>query len=234
MATTAKTVNGKEFFEVYVNGSDLCGRRIQRRKRSVESLRQAQDIEFEFERELAKLREEGTPYTWEEWFEIAITRMKNERANSTIINYQSYLEKWVAPHWNKRELKSITRDDVYTVVYETFDQKNSANSRRTLLKQTKRIFQVAMEDGLLDRNPAIGITVVVPEVEQDVLTNEEVKIFLQAVRDTNHRFSPIWVAALGTGMRSGELFARKVSLSKSSTKILARRITLRKDIFSAA
>lgn len=225
MAITFKTVNGKKLFEVYVNGSDLRGRRIQRRKRSIDSLRLAQDIEFEFERELAKLREEGSPYTWQEWFDIALARMRNERAKSTVINYQSYLGKWAAPHWKDRDLKSITRDDVYTVVYERFDPTHSPSSRKTLLKQIKRIFQLAMEEGLLDRNPAVGITVNVPEVEQDVLTNEEVKTFLQASKDTQHRFFPIWVMALGTGMRSGELFA----LNWSDLDLEAKLISVTKQ-----
>ncbi len=207
MSITSKIVNGKKVFEVYVNGNAVRGRRFQRRKRGIESLRQAQDIEFEFERELAKLREDGVPYTWKEWFEIAIARMKNERMNSTVMNYQSYLGKWVTPNWSAREIKSITRDDVYTVVYEKFDPTYTPNARKTLLKQIKRIFQMALEEGIVDRNPALGITVSVPEVEQQVLTNEEVKTFLQAAKDTSHRFYPIWVMALETGMRSGELFA---------------------------
>lgn len=207
MSITVSQVNGTKVFEVYVGGFDLRGRRFQRRKRGIESLKQAKDVEFEFKRELAKLREEGYAYYWDEWFEIALARMKNERANSTIINYRSYLGKWVTPHWEKRELKTITRDDVYSVVYEKFDPELSANARKTLLKQIRRIFQMAVEDGILDQNPTAGIRVSVPEVDQSVLTNEEVKTFLQAAKDTNHRFYPIWVMALGTGMRSGELIA---------------------------
>jgi integrase len=207
MSITDSIVNGKKVFEVYVGGKDLRGRRFQKRKRGIETLRQAKDIEFEFERELAKLREEGYAYYWDEWLEIALDRMKHERTNSTILNYRSYLGKWATPNWIKREIRSITREDVYSVVYEKFDAKLSPNARRTLLKQIRRIFQMAVEEGFLDRNPTAGIRVNVPEVEQDVLTNEEVKTFLQAAKDTNHRFYPIWVMALGTGMRSGELFA---------------------------
>ena len=94
----------------------------------------------------------------------------------------------MGPHWDDREIKSITREDFYSVVYEKFDPSLSPNARGTLLKQIRRIFQMAMEEVILDRNPTVGITVQVPEVEQDVLTNEEVKTFLQAAKDTNHRF----------------------------------------------
>ena len=195
--------------------------------RSIENIRKAEEIEFQFERELAKLREEGSPHTWQEWFEIAIARMKRDLAASTVMNYQGYIGKWVSPHWKNRELKAIGRDDVYKVVFDTFDKTLSANSQRTLLKQIRRIFEMAVEDAVLDRNPAVGIKVHVPEIEQGVLTNEEVKIFLQMAKDTAHRFYPIWLMALMTGMRSGELYAlnwldidleaRLISVSKQWT-----------------
>lgn len=207
MAISSKIVNGKKVYEVYVNGFDLKRARIQRRKRGIENIRKAEEIEFEFERELAKLREEGSPLTWQEWFDVAIARMKLDSAASTVINYESYLGKWVNPLWKNRQLKSITRDEVYKVVFEDFGQSLSPNSRRTLLKHIKRVCQMAMDDGILDRNPATGIKVQVPEVDQKVLTNEEVKEFLRIAKDTDHRFFPIWVMALMTGMRSGELFA---------------------------
>lgn len=221
MAITSKVVKGKKVFEVYVNGFDLRGRRIQRRKRSIESLRKAEEIEFEIERELANLREEGVPHTWKEWLDIAISRMQKDLSPSTVENYSGYLGKWVSPSWAQRDLKSISREDVYHIVYEKFDSSLSPHSRKTLLKQIRRIFQMAVEEGLIDRNPSIGIKVQAPEVEQKVLTNEEVKLFLKMARDTNHRFFPIWALALGTGMRSGELFALNWSDVDFEAKIIS-------------
>lgn len=207
MAISSKVIKGKRIYEVYVNGLDTKGLRFQRRKRGIENIRRAEEIEFQFERELATLREEGSPFTWGEWYDVAISRVKRDSAVSTVSNYNSYLGKWVNPLWKNRELKTVSRDDVYKVVFEEFDLALSPNSRKTLLKLIKRVFQMAIDEGILNRNPAIGIKVQTPEIEQDVLTNEEVKTFLQVARETNHRFYPVWLMALMTGMRSGELFA---------------------------
>jgi integrase len=207
MAISSKIIKGKKLYEVYVNGFDLRGRRIQRRKRRIESIRKAEEIEFGFESELAKLREEGSPQTWAEWIEIVIKRMRQDCAASTVINYESYLGKWVNNRWKNKELRSINRDDVYKAVFEDFDQTLAANSKKTLLKQIRRVFQMAVDDGILDRNPTAGIKVPVPETDPQVLTNEEAKIFLQQAKILGHRFYPIWLMALFTGMRSGELFA---------------------------
>jgi integrase len=208
MAIKVSEVNGKKVYEVYVNGFDLRGRRIQFRRRGIESLRKAEDIQFECERKLANLRDEGTPYTWKEWFDEALSRMKLELKNSTLHSYNVFLGKWVNPLWNDRELKTLTREDVFSVVYSEENREVlTPHSRKTLLKCIKRVFQMAMEEGLIHRNPAVGVKVSVPEADQKVLTNEEVKIFLREAKATNHRFYPMWAMALFTGMRSGELFA---------------------------
>jgi len=75
----------------------------------------------------------------------------------------------------------------------------------------KRIFQMAVEDGAIDRNPCTGINVRVSEVVQKVLTNKEVEIFLSEAKLANHRFYPVWLMALMTGMQSGELYALRWS-----------------------
>jgi hypothetical protein len=69
MAINAYEANGKKLYEVYINGSDLRGKRIQRRKRGIETIRKAENIQCDYERELAKLREEGIPLIWEECIE---------------------------------------------------------------------------------------------------------------------------------------------------------------------
>lgn len=207
MAITPYEVNGKKLYEVYVNGFDLRGKRIQWRRRGIESNRKAEDIQFDLERELAKLREEGVPYTWKEWFDQALSRMKLDLRASTVMNYECYLGQWANPHWKDRFIKSITKQDVFEIVMERAASDLSPYSRRTLLKLIKRMFQMALEEGIVDRNPAVGLKVHVPEANQKVLTNDEVKVFLREAKATSHQFYPIWLMALFTGMRSGELFA---------------------------
>jgi site-specific recombinase XerD len=82
------------------------------------------------------------------------------------MNYEGNLGKWATPHWKDRDLKSITRSDVYDVVTQFPGDELTPHSKRSLLKCIKRIFQMALEDAIIDRNPAIGIKVQVPEVEQ--------------------------------------------------------------------
>ncbi len=80
---------------------------------------------------------------------------------------------------------------------------------------------MAVEEGILNRNPCLGIQVKIPEVEQKVLSNDEVGTFLREAKVTNHRFYSIWTVALMTGMRSGELFALKWSDVDMAARVIS-------------
>jgi len=209
MAIKSSIENGKKVFEVYLNGFDALGRRVQKRKRSIETLRKAQTIEFELKRELAQLKEEAVPFRWHEWFDECMRRMKIEYKPSTLYNYETQIRKWIHPHWSNLEIRQISKTEVYDTIFVKCKDIVSPNNRKTILKMVKRLFQLAVEDGLIDRNPCVGVQVKVAEVEQKVLTNTEVEIFLKEAKITNHKFYPIWALALMTGMRSGELYALK-------------------------
>lgn len=197
----------KKYFEVYVNGFDACGRRIQRRKRGIETLRRAEITEFDFKRALAEAKEGKILVTWNEWLEQCIERIRLTQQPSTVESYDKQLRKWTAKSWGTLVLGDIKGSDVHRLVFEEIDAALSPNTRRTILKMVRRIFQLAVDEGHLNRNPATGIQVKVPDIEAHVLTNEEAKRFLQQARVTNHRFYPIWFVALASGMRSGELMA---------------------------
>ncbi len=209
MAIKSYELNGKKLYEVYVNGFDRRGQRIQMRKRSIETRKRAEKVEFDFEFELRKLRGEKMPLTWSEWFAKVLGQIRLEFMPSTVMEYESCLNTWVTPRWKDKLIKDITKQDVYDIVYREFDCQLSPNSRRNLLKYIRRVFNTAVEQGELNRNPALGIKVKVPDTEQKVLNPTEVQKLLSEARLCGHKFYPIWVVAVMTGMRSGELFALK-------------------------
>ena len=207
MAIKTVEKNGKKVYEVYVNGFDSRGKRIQMKRRGIDTLRKAETAEFELKRELAKIKEEPVSVRWEEWIEECLNKMKLVNQPSTVNSYQKQLNKSVNHHWKGIEIHKITKADVHEMIFEKLDQKISMNTRRWILDMIRRLFQMAIEDGILSHNPTSGLKVKVPEIDQRVLTNSEVEILLREAKITNHRFYPVWVVALMTGMRSGELMA---------------------------
>lgn len=209
MAIRTYMENEKKYYEVYVNGFNSRGIRIQRKRRGIETLRKAETVEFDLMRELAKLKEEQVPLRWAEWFDECMKRMRLELMPSTIAGYETQIKKWIHPHWANTEIQAITKSDVYEVIFNKCEGIRTQRTRRNILKMVKRLFQMAVEEGALDHNPCSGISVRVAEVTQKVLTNIEVDIFLREASRAYHRFYPVWAVALMTGMRSGEMFALK-------------------------
>ncbi len=210
MAVSNYILNGKKLFEVYVNGSDLRGKRVQMRKRGITSLKKAEDLEFEFNRELARIREEDIHLRWSEWFPECMKAMKTMCEPSTIYTCEKIAGKWIHDHWNSKELRAISKMDVHELIFEKLSEGEATmHTRKAVLKIAKRIFQVAIDTGKLDRNPCQGLMVKVPESDMKVLSNTEAQTLLKNAQNTEHRFYPVWVVALFTGMRSGELFALK-------------------------
>ena len=73
----------------------------------------------------------------------------------------------------------------------------------------KRIFEMAGEEGVLSKNPALSIKVKVPQAQKKVLNAQEAGTLLEEACKRQHRFYKVWVFALMTGMRSGEIFAMR-------------------------
>jgi integrase len=209
MAIRSYVKDGVRYFEAYVNGFDSQGRRIQRKRRGIETHKKAETVEFELKRELAIRKEQPVSYRFGEWFDECMRRMRLEFMPSTLAGYETQVVKWAYPLWKHRELADISKADAFELVFNHAAEIRSQRTRQNVLKRLRRIFQMAVEEGVLQRNPCVGIKVRVPEALQKVLTPSEADLFLREARLANHRFYPVWVVALMTGMRSGELYALK-------------------------
>jgi integrase len=203
--------DGKKFYEVFVKTVDPNGKQTARRKKGLTSERVARDVEFEFKQELKLVSSGERRWTWKEWHEEVLRKMKLNRKLSTITSYDLQIKKWIPRDWNERELTSFQQSDVYELIFEIIGNQLSPGGLKCYLKMIKRIFEMAVQDGALNKNPATGLSVQAPKTAQKVLTAQEAELLLKAAKATNHRFYPVWAFALMTGMRSGEMYAIKWS-----------------------
>ena len=95
MAIRSYVENGEKLYRVYINGFSPRGERFQKKKKGIKTLRTAETTEFEFKRELAKLREENVHVRWGEWFEECLTLMKIAYRPSTVYSYEKTVRKWI-------------------------------------------------------------------------------------------------------------------------------------------
>lgn len=224
MAIKKVLENGKTKYEVIVKVRDKSGKQRMRRKRWFNNEREARKAELDL---LMELEGHKTKVTWRKWIEHVLEKYRVEYRTSTYFNYKHCLNKWFDPVWNDKFVDEIKPSDVHRIIFESMVG-TSSYTKRGLLKIVKRVFNIAIEEGLIVRNPAVGIRVRCAEANQAILNKNEIEILLREARTTDHRFFPHWTLALLTGMRSGELYSLrwtdvdlvtgKINISKAWTR----------------
>ncbi|MCB0347522.1 MAG: site-specific integrase [Bdellovibrionales bacterium] len=212
--------DNKKFFEVFVKSKDLNGKQTAKRRRGITSERMAKEIEFKFKKELQMITDPQSKWTWTDWHTECIRRMTYSRRKSTIESYDCQVKKWIPQEWNKRPLVSFQQSDIHELIFERIGNNLKPGALKCYLKMIKRLFEMAVQEGILSKNPATGLSVVVPKSVQKVLTAEEAEILLKAAKETHHSFYPVWAFALMTGMRSGEMYALKWSDINFDTDVI--------------
>ena len=214
------THEGKTYMEVIAQKRDENGKK--RRKSSrftksgqrISSLDVAEAVKAQLRVDLDKeVVVTRSSYTWSQWQEKALEDMRKQGLQeSTVRNYANILNKWMDPQWNSRPLRSFTRDDVYDFIHSYLESRLVTDwSRYNIYKAVRRFFEMAMEHGVIDRNPARGIKVHTPSEQGEVLTPGEVETLLIKGKQISHDYYPHWSLALMTGMRNGELYALRWS-----------------------
>ncbi len=168
----------------------------------------ASKYEFEFRKEVeAKLLGEiGNP-TFSEWQRTFLNHFSTQLKVGTMMQYNGDLKKWT-PQWfmNKR-IKNISKDDLTTLIFREMKQKGATQfTQKRILKGIRRVLQYAYEEGVIARNPCIGIKVDIPERTKAVLNSSEASKLLLEAKRVEHRFYYIWAFALFSGLRNGELY----------------------------
>ncbi|MAZ48955.1 MAG: hypothetical protein CME65_10345 [Halobacteriovoraceae bacterium] len=200
-----ETKNGKTTYTVLAT-QRINGKQVNRKRRNVTSLAHAKRLEIDLKVQLRQLKELPHKYTLKEWSEVCIKKMQIKFKNSTIKGYEGNFSKWINPFLGEYFLNEVTGFMIHDLIYEHITG-ISMEARRGILKRIKRIFTMAVEEGILIRNPALGITVKVPEAKQVVFNRTEIDTLLYEANKVSHPFYNHWVMALLTGMRNGELFA---------------------------
>ncbi len=198
----------KKLYEVYVAERDQNKKLIAKRKRGITSDREAKEVEFQFKAELRNLADQKPTWTWGNWHSEFLRRIRLNYKNSTVANYDGYLKRWIPKSWQNRSIEQITADEIYEVIKNSSSKLGSI-SQKNVLKMLRKIFQTALDEGLIAKNPTRGISIKVPQTMQKVLSAREVDNLLKTAKSVNHRFYEVWTFALMTGMRSGEMYALK-------------------------
>jgi integrase len=131
---------------------------------------------------------------------------------STVHGYEQTLRLHVVPQFGSMRLGEITREDVKDFLVEkALSGKFSRNTVRIILCTVRVILNSAIDDELLEKNPAarLGKFTKVEKAPRKAtaLTRDEVDRLLSAAQEVCPDYYPLFLTAVRTGLRRGELVA---------------------------
>lgn len=220
MAITEYKENGVRLFKVRVNRRSpvLEGFRVEKKKKGLKSLTEAKRWEQKFEREVERImmEKEAEGISWEkliaEWEigaksgDVFIRSIKV----GTVGDYVSTLNHFTAD-WMKTPAHAIDKGMAWQVL-EKVERECSVSRRKRLRTAIDAVLSWGMTTGRVRGMaglPTEGYKTKVKteETMPEILNISEIRSLIQAAKDTEHPWYPIWAMALLTGMRSGELYA---------------------------
>jgi integrase len=148
----------------------------------------------------------------EKWFkEYAVLHLKESSAD----NQRSYIERYVKGEFGNKQVSDIQRDQIKAWLAKLAGQGLARNTLRLALCSLRGILSHAVEDGIIDSNPAarLGRFAVSekPVREGQSMSTAEAEAFLAATRDRDPEYYPLFLVALRCGLRQGELIALRWS-----------------------
>lgn len=205
MPIYTKTKKGKTTYMV-VATAKINGKQFYKKRRGISSIAKAKRVEIELKVMIEQLKQNPIKYTLRTWSEKCLKQMKLQFKNSTILGYQGNLNKWILPNLGDYYLDEINSSMIHKLIFEQVCG-ISMHGRHGVLKHLKRIFEMALDEGILSKNPAKVIKVTVPESDNLVFNKNEIDTLLFEAKKRSHPYYNHWVLALMTGMRKGELHA---------------------------
>jgi integrase len=239
-----QTKNGKTYWEVYVAVRSKADPRIrvQRRERALESKAKAERRERELYDLVLRevVAKEGLSPTWGE---IVIKWEEHRRSlgdiqEDTVDDYFSSLSIWTSSIWNKIT-NELVKQDIRLLMNQMVEAGKSSGFQSRVLNGIKRVYTWAREEGIVRggvENLTTGIKLSKAEEKvPEILSADEIKKLLSESKKRNHRWFPIYAAAVFTGMRSGELYAlRWIDVDLDNRVItVSRSYNKRKAIFKS-
>lgn len=141
------------------------------------------------------------------WLDTAVRTTKKP---NTYYSYQDVITRLVIPHLGALKLSEINAQHVWKWLAALETAGTKAPTRKYVFVVLNVAFNQAVSDGLLAANPMPkGARPKVEEKEMRYWTPEQAVAFLEAVKKDTPVLYPLFLLALHTGARQGELLALK-------------------------
>jgi integrase len=218
MAIKEYLKNGEVFYHVNVRVGSSKGLRVQKNKKGIRTFKKAKVVEKELlltaQEELVWRKLNSMPWgSLVDLWELSMRETHQPRARmiqeTTIRENVSAIRKHTK-HWFKIPSNKLTRADAHKLFNALLD-KGLSNARVKGIKGAINVvFRWGIECGhvSLNESPVAGFRFKqIQDRKPPILSLTEIQLLLVTAKEMKHDWYPVWLVALHTGMRSGELFA---------------------------
>ena len=133
------------------------------------------------------------------------------RKHTTHADYKKRLDQWILPELGSLQLTQVTRDKVRSMVTDQLHRGLAPKTVQNNVRVLSSLLSQSIEDGLISVNVALKPGKFLPKVSKrrrvNPFTRQEVSIFLAAAQRHAARYYPLFLCAVRTGLRLGELLA---------------------------
>src|SRR5215212_272401 len=146
-------------------------------------------------------------------------------APSTFIRYKGIVENDISPVLGRKKLRDLSRAEI-RALYSAKEQELSPRSVDYIHVTLQKALGQAMRDDLISRNVAAGERPRSSRNREEIkaLSSEQAKVLLAAARGT--RNEALYVVAVHTGLRQGEL----LGLKWADVALTERRLSVRRSL----
>jgi integrase len=135
-----------------------------------------------------------------------------ELKSSTVDSYAQFLRLYVLPRFGQMQVTAIQRSQVKDFLGELSAKGHlSRNTLRLILCTLRVILNHAVEDGVIENNPAQKLgrftKTEKPKHQAEAMTRAESEAFLASAKELCPDVYPLFLMALRGGLRKGELLA---------------------------
>ena len=229
--------DGKTFWKVYLDFRSRKDRRIriQKRIKGLASEAEAKSLEKRLIREITEQLAgmDGKGLKWgdviERWVRYQELYPSKRYARTTIEDYSSLLRNWTRL-WLQRFAADLNRGDGRDIIRFAEESGKGAAFRKHLKNTINLVYRWGIEERLIcgaQDTPVHGLDIERDRAEKvpEILSIVEIRDLLQKAKEQQHPWYPIWVTAVYTGCRSGELQAFK----RSDVEIASRQDALAQE-----
>jgi integrase len=148
----------------------------------------------------------GSCPTVEAWFSSWLEGVAQRRAAGTVTTYRNIADYYLIPAVGRKRLDKVTPADFTAMTSRLLADGKSLRTAQAAHKLLSQALRAAVRQGVLGSNPGALVDAPAPRrTAPGTVTCAEAKKLLSAAQEAPH--GALWVLALTTGCRQGELLA---------------------------